>query len=107
MHYDCRVPNLRIEQAGDDVLLAIKVVTGGSRDEIRGMVGARLKVRTSAPPEDGKANRAVCALLARVLGIKKSRVTIESGFTSAPKTIRIEGVSAESMAAGLETETRG
>ncbi len=97
MHYDSPVAKLHIEQAGNDVLLAIKVVTGASRDEIRGMVGDRLKVRTSAPPEDGRANKAVCALLARALGIKKSRVTIESGFTSAEKTIRIEAVSADDV----------
>ena len=51
--------SVRIEQHGSDVLIWIKAVPGASRNQITGIVGDRLKVRTSAPPEGGKANKAI------------------------------------------------
>lgn len=72
--------------------LLVKVVPGARRDQIAGMLGDRLKIRVCAPPEGGKANKAVCALIAARLGLKPSQVVIERGATSTDKTIRIEGV---------------
>ena len=43
--------------------LRLKVVPGASRDAVAGPLGDRLKVRVAVAPEDGKANRAVCALV--------------------------------------------
>ena len=88
---------LQIEQDGDDVLLWIKAVPGASRDQIAGVIGDRLKVRISAPPEDGKANKAICKLLAKALGVKASQVSIESGQANPEKIIRIAGVTADDL----------
>ena len=74
--------------------LKIKAVPGASRDEIAGMLGDRLKVRISAPAEGGKANQAICALIAKRLGLRKNQVAIESGHTSAEKVLRVSGASA-------------
>jgi hypothetical protein len=52
---------------------------------------AQLKVRVSAVPEDGKANKALVALLARTLRLPKSAITILSGETSRKKILRIDG----------------
>lgn len=71
------------------LLLNIKAVPGAKRNEIAGRLGARLKVRVSQPPEDGKANRAICQLVARELGVKAARVSVQSGLTIAEKTLRI------------------
>ena len=81
-----------IQRDGDDVLLKIKAVPGASRDEIVGMVGDRLKIRISAPPAGGKANKAICAVIAKKLALKARDVTIVSGQTSAEKTVRLAGV---------------
>ena len=78
-----------IEQHGRDVLLRIKVVPGASRTQLAGTLGDRIKLRISAPPEQGKANKAVLAFLARSLNVKASQITIEAGHTSAEKTLRI------------------
>lgn len=82
-----------IERAADgSVRIALKVVPGAKRDEIAGPLGDRLKVRVAAPPEDGKANRAVCAVIAAALGIKPKSVSVVVGLASAEKIVRVEGV---------------
>jgi uncharacterized protein (TIGR00251 family) len=93
--------SLRIEQSGDDVLLWIKAVPGSSREEIAGVLGDRLKIRVAAPPENGKANRAICDLLADIIRIKPRRISIESGQTSSEKIIRIAAASLSEIQAAL------
>ncbi len=81
-----------IEQGEGCVRLQVKAVPGASRDVAAGVLGDRLKIRISAPPEGGKANKAICALLADRLGVRSGAVSIESGATHAEKVIRIDGV---------------
>ena len=57
---------IRIQHDGEDVLVWVKAVPGASLDTVAGALGDRLKVRISAAPEDGQANRAICRLLALV-----------------------------------------
>ncbi len=85
----------RIEQVGEDVLIWIKTVPGASRNEIAGVIGDRLKVCISAPPEGGKANRAICKIVAKALGVKAQHVTIEKGQTKLEKLLRVSGVDAQ------------
>lgn len=92
---------LRIEQDGEDVLLWIKAIPGASRDQVAGLVGDRLKIKTSAPPEAGKANKAVAKLIAKALGVRPNAVSVESGRTNPEKVIRIAGATAADVAAGL------
>jgi uncharacterized protein (TIGR00251 family) len=58
-------------------------------------------VRVTAPPVDGKANRALCKLVAKRLGIAASRVTLASGDRSRTKVLEISGVDADAAAAAL------
>jgi uncharacterized protein (TIGR00251 family) len=83
------------------VRLLVKAVPGAKRDEIAGRLGERLKVRVAAPPEDGKANAAICALVAEALGVKARDVRVVSGHSRAEKVLEIDGVSAEAIAALL------
>ena len=66
--------------------LRVKVVPGARRDEVVGLLGDRLKVRTAAPPEDGKANKAVAKLLAGHFGVGMRDVQLLSGHSSGEKT---------------------
>lgn len=77
---------------GTGVLVNVKAVPGAKRDEIAGVLGERLKVRVAAPPEGGKANKAICELMARTLGVKAGAVSVVRGQTSPEKTVQIEGV---------------
>lgn len=74
------------------VQLRVKVVPGASRSRVAGVLGDRLKVLVSAPPEAGKANRAVCELLAQTLGVRASDLRVIDGATQPRKTIEIAGV---------------
>jgi uncharacterized protein len=73
--------------------LLVKAVPGARRDEIAGWLGDRLKVRIAAPPEAGRANQAICTLLATHLGLNARDVTIVAGHASPAKTLQIEGLS--------------
>ncbi len=74
--------------------MRLKVVPGSSRDAIGGLLGDRIKVKVAAAAESGKANKAVCDLVARTLGVKPRDVEIVSGQTSPEKVIRVRGLSA-------------
>lgn len=95
---------LRIEQHGPDVLLWIKAVPGSSRSQVSGLLGDRLKIRIAAPPEDGKANAAICELLAEALGVKPRSVTVHSGQSHQEKTIRVAAAVAEDVRNRLKVE---
>ena len=71
--------------------MKVKAVPGASRDEIGGRLGDRLKVRVSAPPEGGRANRAICELLAAALGVRPRDVAVVAGQTRAEKTVEVTG----------------
>jgi uncharacterized protein len=81
------------------VRLFVKAVPGAKRDEIVGRLGDRLKIRVSAPPEGGKANEAICELLAAALGVKPRDVRVVAGTSRAEKTIEIEGVTRDAVQA--------
>lgn len=48
-------------------------------------------VAVSAPPEGGKANDAVVALLAKALNVPKSRLAIVVGVTARTKIVEVSG----------------
>lgn len=48
-----------------------------------------IKVFVTVAPEDGKANKEVIKLLAKVLDVPQSNITITSGLTSKNKVITI------------------
>jgi uncharacterized protein YggU (UPF0235/DUF167 family) len=50
-------------------------------------------VRVTASPEDGKANAAVCRVVAGVLGVPKGAVTVVRGHAARNKTLEVEGLS--------------
>ncbi|HYF15187.1 MAG TPA: DUF167 domain-containing protein [Phycisphaerales bacterium] len=74
--------------------IAVKVVPSSRRDRIAGPLGDRLKINVSAPPEDGRANGAVCGLLAKALGLPRRGVSVVAGASSPEKTIRVVGIDA-------------
>ncbi|MEB2847631.1 DUF167 domain-containing protein [Rhizobiales bacterium RZME27] len=80
----------------DHLRLSIRLTPNGGRDSIEGMEvdaegHAYLKARVSAVPEDGKANKALIALLSKKLRLPKSAISVISGETARKKILRIDG----------------
>ena len=73
-------------------VIAVKVVPRAAKDEIVGWLEGALKVRVRAPPENGRANRALETLLAEALGLKKNAVTVVGGQSAARKRVAIAGL---------------
>ncbi|HET8638755.1 MAG TPA: DUF167 domain-containing protein [Solirubrobacterales bacterium] len=69
----------------------------GPRDELIGMRDGVLQARVTAPPVNGKANTALCRLIAKRLGIAPSKVVVAQGEKSRNKVVRVEGVSTAAL----------
>ena len=87
--------------------LSLKVVPGSSRDEIVGWLGDSLKVKVKAPPEKGRANEAVIALLAERLGIDNSSITVVSGHGSPTKIVDVDAMDDDAIRAAFPCEKPG
>lgn len=72
--------------------LQIKVIPSSSKDCIAGWLEDTLKVKVQAPPDKGKANKAVIKLLEGNLKLAKGSISITNGTTSGNKIIEIDGV---------------
>ena len=73
--------------------LAVRVHPGARRNAIRGwQADGVLKLLVSAAPEAGRANQAVCDLIAEVAGVGRRQVTVARGETSRSKQIEVEGI---------------
>lgn len=70
--------------------VAVRVIPNASRSEIAGLQpDGSLKVRVTAAPEKGRANAAVCELLARAFHVSTGNVAVMRGQTSQNKQVRI------------------
>lgn len=75
--------------------LAVRVHPGARRNAIRGwLAGGVLKLEVTAAPEAGRANQAVCALIAKTVGVGRRQVTVVRGETSRSKLIEVAGIEA-------------
>jgi hypothetical protein len=78
-------------------ILSVRAQPGARRNAIVGIHAGALRVAVSAPPEKGKANAALQAVLAEALGCKASQVGLLSGETSREKRFLIEGVTPDEL----------
>lgn len=69
----------------------VRVTPRSGKNEISGVrEDGVILVRVTAPPEDGRANDAVCKLLANELGVPKSVVSVTRGQAGREKTVTID-----------------
>jgi len=67
--------------------IRVWVQPGAKRDELAGLHQDHLKIRLGAPAVDNKANQALVAFVAGLLGLKRSQVSLETGHSSRQKTL--------------------
>ena len=84
------------EAAADGVRVRVRVTPRARSNRIDGTVrdadgAARLKVRVTAVPEDGRANAAVVALLAKAWRLPKGAFAVVAGARDRNKTVEVAG----------------
>jgi len=85
-----------LRASGDEVLLEVLVVPRASRNELGGWDSTgRLRVRLTAPPVEGRANRALLKFLAGELGLPSGKLRVLRGESSRRKTVAVQGTTAD------------
>ncbi len=83
-----RLPDLS-DLAVSGATLAVRVTPKASRNAIE-RKGDEIRIYVTTVPENGKANAAVTKLLAKALGVPKSRLSLIRGETARDKVFRID-----------------
>lgn len=89
--------------------VAVRVQPRASSDELVAVRAGVLVVRLTAPPLEGRANHALCRLLADRLGVRAASVSVFRGERSRDKLVRVEGLSQAAVddALGLSATAGG
>lgn len=89
------------------LILELKITPKSSRDAVLGWLGEALKIAVTAPPENGKANAAVLAVLARTLDVPGSSIELLSGHGTARKRVAISGLDAAELRRRIDARSSG
>jgi uncharacterized protein (TIGR00251 family) len=83
---------LNIKETPSGVTFSVRVLPRSSRSEIIGESEGVLRVKLTAPPVEGAANKALVELLSDRLKVAKSRITILAGQSGRAKVISVAGL---------------
>jgi len=84
---------LSIQETPEGVIFKATIQPRGSRKEIVGLRGDALKIRLTAPPVGGAANKMCIEFLAKSLKVRKSDVEIIRGQRSRTKQVLVRSAS--------------
>jgi uncharacterized protein len=94
-----------LRAVAEGVTLAVRAQPGAKKTAITGIYGegteAKLKVAVQAQPLEGRANGALIAFLAEILGMPKSAVVLMSGELSRSKVFLLRGMTMARATAAL------
>jgi hypothetical protein len=90
-----------VSESKGSAVIDVFVQPRAAKNAIVGVHGPALKLKVTAPPVEGKANRATEALIAETLGIAPSSVRVIAGESSRQKRVAISGMGAEMVACEL------
>jgi uncharacterized protein YggU (UPF0235/DUF167 family) len=77
--------------------IRVRLTPRAAREQIAAGDGGSYLVRVTAPPVDGRANDALCRLIARRAGVAPSRVTLLRGAKGREKVLNVEGIDAAAL----------
>lgn len=81
--------------------IAVRLQPRARRDEVVGMRGDAIVIRVTAPPVDGRANAALCALVAKRAGVPKTAASIVVGAGARDKVVEVLGVDEATLRSAL------
>ena len=85
----------------EGVVLPVRAQPGARKCAVLGEQAGSLKVAVTAPPEDGRANKALVEALREAIGVKRSQVELLSGATNRAKRFLIRGLTKAELSAKL------
>jgi len=83
---------VRVTSAGGRVRFSVRVQPRASNNQIAGVHGDALKIRLTAPPVDGAANKGLIDFLADIFDVARQSIRIVGGESSRSKIVEIDGV---------------
>lgn len=86
-----------LQETREGALIEVRVQPRAGRSELAGISEDRLKIRLTAAPVEGEANRECIRLLAKILGVPKSDLEIVKGRKSRLKTILVRNLPPEDL----------
>ncbi len=88
----------RLHDGKHGAALTVRVTPRARKSEFAGVLeDGTLRIRVRQPAVEGKANKALIAFLAKVLGVRKSRIEIVAGEKGLDKIVAIEAMTAEEV----------
>lgn len=81
--------------------IEVRLRPRGHRSQLMGISDGVLQARVTAPPVDGRANKALCRMIAKRIGIAPSKVSVVQGEKSRNKVVRVESVGATALEQAL------
>jgi len=87
---------------GESCTIKVRVQPKSSRNQVDGFQDGALRVRVTAAPTEGQANAAVIAILAKTLGVSKSRLEIIRGYSSRDKVVSVDTLTEQEVRRKIE-----
>ena len=86
----------------EGIVIRMKVLPRSSKNEMAGKADGAYRIKLTAPPVEGKANKALINFLAKKTGLSKRNFQIVSGEHSRNKAVRIQNLSSAKIVKHLE-----
>ena len=87
---------------GESCTIKVRVQPKSSRNQLDGFQDGALRVRVTAAPTEGQANAAVITILAKTLGVSKSRLEIIRGYSSRDKVVSVDTLTEQEVQRKIE-----
>ena len=85
---------ISLRQKANGIELKVRVIPNAKKSAVKGIWQESLKISIAAPPEGGRANRALCDFCAGLFGLAKKEVSITHGEKSRNKTVLLRTINA-------------
>jgi|SRR5437660_12797547 len=92
---------IAVTETAQGCILAVRAQPGARKNALAGEHGGALKIKVTAPPQDGRANKALVEILCKTFNVKRSQVELVAGETSRDKRFLIRGLSKAALESQL------